>query len=120
MKTLGILLLTLIFLGQTFRQPVIFISYQVNKDVIIKTLCENRDKPELKCNGKCHLKKKLKESSEKEKSDKNSNSIEKVELFVTVSNALRSFPILLNNEYISGRQELVLQPATPLFRPPAV
>lgn len=33
--------------------------YQLNIDYIIETYCVNTDKPELKCNGKCHLAKQL-------------------------------------------------------------
>lgn len=39
----------------------------VNYEYISKVLCENKAKPELKCNGKCHLMKELAKSSEEEK-----------------------------------------------------
>lgn len=29
--------------------------YQLNIDYIIETYCINKEKPELQCNGKCHL-----------------------------------------------------------------
>ena len=29
--------------------------YQLNIDYIIETYCINKDRPELQCNGKCHL-----------------------------------------------------------------
>lgn len=29
--------------------------YQLNIDYIIETYCVNKEKPELQCNGKCHL-----------------------------------------------------------------
>ena len=35
------------------------ISYAVNYEYISTELCENKDKPEMACNGKCHLKKEL-------------------------------------------------------------
>jgi hypothetical protein len=34
-------------------------DYAINYDYISKVLCINKDKPELKCNGKCHLMKEL-------------------------------------------------------------
>lgn len=34
-------------------------DYMVNYDYIVNNLCENRDKPEMNCNGKCHLSKEL-------------------------------------------------------------
>ncbi|HLT49527.1 MAG TPA: hypothetical protein VKZ90_03685 [Aequorivita sp.] len=35
------------------------VEYVVNYDYIVKVLCENKDKPEMQCNGKCHLTKEL-------------------------------------------------------------
>lgn len=35
------------------------ISYAVNYEYISTELCENKDEPEMNCNGKCHLKKEL-------------------------------------------------------------
>jgi hypothetical protein len=51
---------------QTFYSGVILTSYMVNKDFIAKNLCENRDKPMMHCNGKCHLRKQLAEQQKKE------------------------------------------------------
>lgn len=42
-------------------------SYIINYNYIVKELCENKEKPQLHCNGKCHLKKELAKSSESEK-----------------------------------------------------
>ncbi len=39
--------------------PVVYLDFELNKDYIIKNLCENRFKPELKCNGQCYLAKQL-------------------------------------------------------------
>ncbi|PKP15212.1 MAG: hypothetical protein CVU07_10940, partial [Bacteroidetes bacterium HGW-Bacteroidetes-23] len=39
-------------------------NYVVNYDYISKELCENKAKPELECNGKCHLKAELANASE--------------------------------------------------------
>ena len=44
-----------------------FVDYVVNYDYISKVLCENKAKPEMKCNGKCHLMKELAKASEEEK-----------------------------------------------------
>lgn len=41
--------------------------YELNINYIIKELCENKDKPELKCHGKCFLKKKIGEADKAEK-----------------------------------------------------
>lgn len=36
------------------------IDYQVNRDYIASTLCINKDRPELNCNGYCYLKTQMK------------------------------------------------------------
>ena len=42
-----------------FSAPLVFVQYELKKEFIIKELCENREKPELNCLGKCYLKKQL-------------------------------------------------------------
>jgi len=42
------------------------ISFKMNQEYIAATLCENKDKPQLHCNGKCVLSQKLKQAEEKE------------------------------------------------------
>ncbi len=42
-------------------------DYFINYDYIANELCENKEKPELHCNGKCHLMKELAKASEEEK-----------------------------------------------------
>jgi hypothetical protein len=50
-----------------FSRLFIYASFDLNQNYIASTLCENRDKPEMHCNGKCYLMKKLKQAEEKEK-----------------------------------------------------
>lgn len=40
--------------------------YRANRDYIARVLCENRDKPQLHCDGKCYLAKKLKAQQDKQ------------------------------------------------------
>ena len=40
------------------------LNYAVNYEYISEILCENRDQPELMCNGKCYLSKELAENSD--------------------------------------------------------
>jgi hypothetical protein len=65
-------------------KPVIpVLEYIVNYDYINKELCINKDKPALKCNGKCHLMKQLAKVSDDEKpisNDKKDNSKQEVEI----------------------------------------
>jgi hypothetical protein len=44
-----------------------YVEYELNKKYIAEFLCENKKKPEMKCNGRCHLKKQLKKVNDEEK-----------------------------------------------------
>ncbi|MGR7811857.1 hypothetical protein [Lacinutrix undariae] len=68
MKTAALILSLFLFI-----KPIIpLFEYAAFYDYIKNELCENKDLPELKCNGKCHLKKELAKASNSEKSnDKN-------------------------------------------------
>jgi len=55
-KNVLLITITIIMLTKPMW-PVL--DYMANYDYIVNTLCENRDKPELECNGKCHLTKEL-------------------------------------------------------------
>ena len=63
MKKVVIILALFILFKPVF--PVI--DYAFNYDYISKVLCVNKNKPEMKCNGKCHLMKELAKASEGEK-----------------------------------------------------
>ncbi|GAA3650471.1 hypothetical protein [Flavivirga jejuensis] len=41
-------------------------DYIINYDYIVNNLCENKDKVEMQCNGKCYLLKKLQEKNSEE------------------------------------------------------
>ena len=58
------LILSFVFFG--FKETVVVSFYQFNKQYITENYCINKEKPELKCDGKCHMKKMLKKSKESE------------------------------------------------------
>jgi hypothetical protein len=64
-KKLIFILILAIFLKPIF--PVI--EYMVNYEYISKVLCENKAKPIMHCNGKCHLMKELAKANENDKTD---------------------------------------------------
>lgn len=51
----------------SFSRVFVYAGFELNQKYIASTLCENRNKPELHCNGKCYLAKKLKQAEEKER-----------------------------------------------------
>ncbi len=62
--------LLVIVISFTFSQFAIIINFLSNQDFIAINLCENVAKPELECNGKCYLMKKLKEDEKQKGNDK--------------------------------------------------
>jgi len=56
MKQAGVILLLAGLWAQTFLQLSVSVSYFANKSFITQKYCVNKDRPELKCFGKCHLK----------------------------------------------------------------
>lgn len=58
MKQVLSVLLVCCILGQTSIRTAWTLHYQWNRAVYLKN-CENRDKPNLHCDGKCYLKKKM-------------------------------------------------------------
>ena len=71
------LLFSFILLFAFFLRPATKITiisyYSLNTNSIVQKYCINKAKPELKCNGKCYLKKQLKFSTNNNNHDKIKN-----------------------------------------------
>jgi len=63
-----------------FRPLIPIVEYAVNYDYIVNTLCINKSKPEIHCNGKCFLNKELAKANDSETSpfSKAKNSGQKI------------------------------------------
>ncbi|HEX8350787.1 MAG TPA: hypothetical protein VF598_12565 [Hymenobacter sp.] len=59
--------LSILMLLQTFSRELLVVDYQVHKERITELFCVNKARPQLQCNGKCHLAKQLRKASEAEK-----------------------------------------------------
>jgi hypothetical protein len=66
MRAFLAILLACAFLLQPASKLLILAHYELNREFIAQNLCENRSKPMLHCNGKCHLKKQLQKEDRKE------------------------------------------------------
>ncbi len=107
-------------------RPVLpFISYAVNYDYIIKELCENKERAELLCKGKCYLSKELakttQEQGNKSSQKVNLNSIDVFiineefdDSFILTSRLLRENISTFNTEFYNS----IIY--SKLFRPPLV
>ena len=72
-KPLGYLLI-LLTLCSGFTKFYFYVGYELNKTYISTTLCENKDKPELECNGKCYLKKKISQADKQQQKQERTSS----------------------------------------------
>jgi hypothetical protein len=84
-KAIAILLLFSVMV-RPFTQACYLIDYQLRKDFIAKALCVNKQKPQLNCNGKCYLAKRLKATEEQE-SKAQHNIFDKYEIPVMICEA---------------------------------
>ena len=122
MKNIIFIIIIAIFLKPIF--PVI--EYAVNYEYISKVLCENKAKPMMHCNGKCHLMKELAKAAENEKpasSDKKGYSpVLEVLFFEEIKPFAIAAVSFLNNEncnyiysnlYSNSHLEFIFRP--PIF-----
>lgn len=91
----------LVIASQSLVKLAIVIDWKLHQTEITEALCENKDKPEMECNGKCHLEKQLEKVEEptKEADKKSAPSTLKnieTELFYPMTQIFYS-PV---NEYI--------------------
>lgn len=111
---------------QAFYNAGVTAFWLSNRAYIAATLCENRDKPEMKCGGKCYLKKKIADSPDTAPAQKNSKfpnlkkGIELAELkpetlVLMVFPHSASYPCLILG--VENRRDLLIPKS--VFHPPA-
>jgi len=80
--------LTILLLINSTRVSLTYAYYNMDTVTFIETFCINQDKPELKCNGKCHLKKIAKTQDKEQKTPEN---IIDFKVFVFYTNPIEAF-----------------------------
>jgi hypothetical protein len=81
-------------LAQTFNRFFIVVDYQLNKEYIAKTLCENKNKPQMHCNGKCQMMKKLQQEEKKDQQNPDRSNVNKFEFISFSLNKISLSPVL--------------------------
>ncbi len=101
------------------QEVLIYASFNLKKDFIIQMFCINKDKPQLKCDGQCFLKRQIEEqhSEEKSKMVKETNRSvyfysEKIEPFRMVFLSLTKLSFRHNDQIVSA----LFKPR--IFQPP--
>ncbi len=105
----------------SFSRFFIYAGFELNRDYISTTLCENIDMPELHCNGQCYLAKKIQQAQEKEKNntqDQKKGNYQ--EAFITQKVVLIT-PFTYVKVFTATEIpfDLPIQPAT-IFHPPKI
>lgn len=75
-------LLSFIILSNSFRVTLNYAYYELDPIGFIEKFCENKEKPELKCNGKCHLKKIAENNTNNQEKSENYISLKEIQLFL--------------------------------------
>ena len=57
------------FALQCFHQALMLVGFYANQDYIARTSCINKARPQMHCNGKCQLMKKMQQEERQEKED---------------------------------------------------
>ncbi len=65
-KQIGILAFVALLFTRVMFVPMLMVDYELRKDFIIQNYCVNKNRPELHCDGKCYLAKKIQANQEKE------------------------------------------------------
>lgn len=97
--------------------------YTANKAYVAAKLCENRDKPQMKCCGKCYLNKQLKKTEQQGNSSNSSKSQERdADMFIDVPvNSLEFIYTALRKTYNYFYQApLGYAYHAAVFHPPAI
>ncbi|RYZ48882.1 MAG: hypothetical protein EOO14_21505 [Chitinophagaceae bacterium] len=122
MKFIAVPILILLLATQAFSKWVMLLEFSWNQEMIAKNLCENRQKPKMKCGGKCQLMKAMAQQEENTSSPSKpiklnfqelqfaSASDEQLPVCFTAQVSIKASPYLFR-KYI--------EPSFPVFHPPA-
>jgi hypothetical protein len=122
MKAAAAILLMLLFSVQTFSTWLWVLDYQVNKAYIAKNRCINKARPQLHCNGKCQLAKKLAE--EEKRNTAGNTSLKENSTTVFCRQELEALLFSFQSLRLKHNTIYLIQACTsertPVFHPPAV
>ena len=73
-RFIGIVMVCFFFIPIGLKSGI-YVSFKINQDFIAAELCENKEKPEMKCHGKCYLAKQIQRVDNNEKEEKTPQTI---------------------------------------------
>ncbi|MBE7510303.1 MAG: hypothetical protein HS118_08925 [Bacteroidia bacterium] len=119
MKIIVSIFLSTVILFSSFGQSMLFFHYLINESYYI-SLCENKARPKMHCNGKCHLAKEMKEQEKHQKAPW-SNNVEKSELMLfcqEMVSPVATTPKMTKAEFPAYEDVLSIGFRSQIFHPP--
>jgi len=100
MKKLTSYLLLLVYLSVSLNFFLPVAAYKLNKNFIVDELCENKNKPEMNCDGKCYLGKQMDKQTGADSEPDNqvilSNIHELPHILLQTNNSPTNFPRVIS------------------------
>ena len=130
MKTFKVIFLLLLLSSKLFYSFFWQVNFYINQQEIVRLECENKDKPLMKCNGKCYLAKQLQKAEDelnekKSKQEQSKNTIKLMEVSAFIApqkiafSSNFSFQIETTN-FVSYSKNLLSGATYPIFHPPCL
>ena len=120
LRTVSILLL-LSLLTMNFSNLCLFTGFELNRKYIAAQFCENKNKPELHCNGKCYLMKKLKQAKDKEeKQERQSQKVQFQDALLVIPTAFKRYVLAEIKLLIPISMGIPQDIKLAIFQPPRV
>jgi len=125
MKCVLVPILIVLLLTQTFSKWLVVAEYNMNRNFIAQSLCINRAKPKLHCNGKCQMMKRMAQE-ENQNSSHNSGGPSKnklQELVFSDEMSKPKLPLLSYVQILYNEEPPILKhdsPIATIFHPPSL
>jgi hypothetical protein len=118
LKPISILLLFGL-LTSNFANLFVFAGFELNQKYIAAELCVNKNRPEMHCNGKCYLMKKLKQAEDKEqKQERQSQKTQIQDALVVTSPAFKQYALAEIKFHIPSSMGMPQSIRNSIFHPP--
>ncbi len=102
-----------------FSNLFVYAGFELNKKYIAQEFCENKVKPELHCEGKCYLMKKLKQAEEKEqKQEHQSQTTHFQEALVVIPMVFKQYALAEVKLHIPSSMGIPQNIENSIFQPP--
>lgn len=118
LKPISVLLLFSL-LSTNFANLFVFAGFELNRKYIAAELCINKNKPELHCNGKCFLMKKLKQAQDKEqKQERQAQKTQIQDAVVVTQQVFKQYVLAESKLHIPASMGMPQSIKNSIFHPP--